>query len=122
MPRVIHFEIYADDPDRATKFYSDVFGWSFQTWDGPVDYWLATTGTDDQPGINGAIARRPAPGAVGTNFISVSSVEESVARIVASGGTQEGEKMAVPGVGYAAFFRDSEGNLLGLFQDDPSAQ
>ena len=55
MPKVIWFEIPADDPGRAAKFYEDVFGWKVEKWDGPFDYWLVTTGPDDEPGINGAI-------------------------------------------------------------------
>ena len=50
MPRVIHFEIPTDDPERAAKFYRNVFGWEIQKWDGPVEYWLVTTGDEDQPG------------------------------------------------------------------------
>lgn len=49
------FEIPADDPGRAAKFYDDVFGWKVKKWDGPADYWLVTTGEDEEPGINGAI-------------------------------------------------------------------
>ena len=61
MPRVIHFEIPADNPDRAVRFYSDVFGWQFNKWEGPVEYWLITTGADGQPGINGGMLRRAQP-------------------------------------------------------------
>ena len=46
MPRVIHFEINVDNPERATKFYADTFGWQFQKWGGPTEYWLVTTGPD----------------------------------------------------------------------------
>ncbi len=56
MPRVIHLEIFADEPERAVKFYTEVFGWQIQSRKGPVDYWLATTGPDTEPGINVAIA------------------------------------------------------------------
>jgi hypothetical protein len=55
MPRVIHFEINADDPERAVKFHKKVFDWKITKWEGPVDYWLVTTGEDKVPGINGAI-------------------------------------------------------------------
>ena len=62
MARVVHFELAADDPERAAKFYEGVFGWQIQKWDGPQDYWLATTGPKDTPGIDGAIMRRhPVP-------------------------------------------------------------
>jgi len=58
MPRVVHFEFYVDDPERAVKFYQEVFGWKITKWEGPVDYWLVTTGEEGEPGIDGAIARR----------------------------------------------------------------
>src|SRR5436305_5798627 len=58
MSRVIHFEIQADDPDRAERFYTEVFGWATTRIGGPMDYRLVTTGPDDQPGINGAIMKR----------------------------------------------------------------
>ena len=54
MPRVVHFEIHADDPQRAANFYQNVFGWQINKWEGPEDYWLVTTGADNEPGINGA--------------------------------------------------------------------
>ncbi|HPT75026.1 MAG TPA: VOC family protein, partial [Methanomassiliicoccaceae archaeon] len=55
MPRVIHFEIPAEDPERAVEFYKKVFGWKIDKWEGPIDYWLVMTGENDEPGINGAI-------------------------------------------------------------------
>src|SRR5690242_9793170 len=61
MSRVIHFEIHADNPERAVGFYSGLFGWNFQKWDGPMPYWLITTGPDSQPGINGGMVKRPCP-------------------------------------------------------------
>ena len=57
MPRVVHFEIYTDDPEAVRPFYQDVFGWKFQKFDGPIEYWLVTTGADKEPGINGGLAR-----------------------------------------------------------------
>jgi len=62
MPRVIHFEIPADNPDRAVEFYKQVFGWKFDKWQGPQDYWLITTGKGE-PGIDGGMLRRPHPSA-----------------------------------------------------------
>ena len=55
MPRVVHFEIHAGDCERAAKFYKTVFGWEFQKWEGPTEYWMVMTGSDDQPGINGGL-------------------------------------------------------------------
>jgi len=53
MPRPTHFEIPSDNPERAISFYEAVFGWKFQKWEGPMPYWLITTGPDSEPGING---------------------------------------------------------------------
>ena len=58
MPRVVHFEIHAETPERAMEFYSGVFGWEFSKWEGTQDYWLITTGPDEEPGINGGLVRR----------------------------------------------------------------
>lgn len=61
MPRVVHFELSADNPDRAVKFYTKVFNWKIEKWAGPQDYWLITTGGEKEPGINGAIMQRSDP-------------------------------------------------------------
>ena len=122
MPRVVHFEICADNPDRALGFYSAVFGWQAQKAEMPgIDYWLLTTGPDDEPGINGAVMPRPDPAARITNYVDVPSIDEYAAKIQAAGGTVVMPKMTVPGVGYVAACLDTECNAFGLFQDDPSA-
>ncbi len=121
MPRVIHFEIYADEADRATKFYSEVFGWQVHKWDGPEDYWLVITGAEGEAGIDGAIMGRPEPGIAGMNYIDVDSVDDYIVKIQANGGALERPKMVIPGVGYAAVCKDTEGNPIGLFQTDSDA-
>ena len=121
MPRVVHFELPADDPQRATAFYRDVFGWSAQRWEGPQEYWLINTGPEGEPGINGGLARRSdvAPGTV--NTIGVPSLDEYVSRVERSGGRVVLPKMAVPGVGWLAYCTDTESNTFGMMQPDPSA-
>jgi predicted enzyme related to lactoylglutathione lyase len=121
MPRVVHFEIPAEDPDRAVKFYSEVFNWKIEKWTGPVDYRLITTGSEDEPGINGAIMKRQNPQATVTNTIEIPSVDDFLNKIVANGGKIIAPKMPVPGVGYTAYFADTEGNVFGLMQPDTSA-
>jgi predicted enzyme related to lactoylglutathione lyase len=121
MARVVHFEIPADDPARAVKFYETVFGWKIQKWDGPENYWLAMTGEEGQPGINGAITGRGEPTTVVVNTMDVASVDDSIAQVVANGGSVLMPKMPVPGVGYLAYFRDTEGNAFGIMQNDPNA-
>jgi uncharacterized protein len=120
MPRVVHFELGADDPERAVKFYRDVFGWQIHKWDGPQDYWLITTGEAGTPGIDGAIMRRE-PEMTTINTVDVASLDDAVARITASGGTVVAPKMAIPGVGYFAYCKDTEGNTFGVMQSDLSA-
>lgn len=121
MPRVVHFEIYADELARATKFYSEVFGWDMHKWDGPDDYWLAITGREGEAGIDGAITGRPELGFTGINFIDVASVDDFITKIQANGGTLVRPKIAIPEVGYSAVCNDTEGNPIGLFQVDPNA-
>ncbi len=119
MPRVVHFELPADDPERATRFYRDVFGWQIQKWE-QEDYWLVETGKDE-PGINGGILRRNPGQMVTTNTLGVPSVDEYVDKITAAGGKVVAPKMAVPTVGYLAYCQDTEGNVFGIMQSDTSA-
>lgn len=128
MSKIVHFEIPVDDPDRALAFYEEVFDWKATSWEGPQAYWLVTAGEKEEPGIDGALALRkdyaelygddkPAV----TNVIGVPSVDAALERVKAAGGTVVYPKNAVPGVGYAAYFRDPEGNVLGVFESDESA-
>ena len=119
MPRVIHFEITADDPGRAVKFYEKVFGWKIDKW-GAMDYWLATTGPDNQPGINGAIMTRETQRTT-VNTIGVSSVDEFAKKIVDAGGKVVTPKTAILGVGYFAYCVDTEGNVFGIMENDTKA-
>jgi uncharacterized protein len=127
MARVVHFEIHADDLDRASRFYSDLFGWEVSKWDGPVDYRLVTTGPEKAPGINGALMKRmhPVTGSDGVIAfvctVDVDDLDKHVARGVELGGTVALPKMPVPGVGWLAYLKDTEGNVLGLMQADPTA-
>jgi predicted enzyme related to lactoylglutathione lyase len=129
MPRVVHFEIHAADPERAVRFYRDVFGWEVKKWDGPADYWLISTGDANQPGINGGLLRRhggpPADGQAVNAFVctlDVPSTDALVAKATAHGGTVAMPKMAVPGVGWLAYLKDTEGNIFGIMQNDPTAK
>lgn len=116
MHRVIHFEIPADDPERATRFYGDVFGWTFTKWEGPQEYWLVTTGKKEDRGIDGGILRRM-PGAVVCNTIDVPSLDDAVRRIEEKGGKTVVPKMTLPGVGDIAYCQDPEGNVFGIIQE-----
>jgi uncharacterized protein len=118
--RIVHFELPADDPARCMAFYQKAFGWRFEKWDGPLDYWMVKTG--DGPGIDGGLARRQQPGQPATNVIAVTSVDDIVKAVTAAGGAVAVPKMAVPGVGWTAYFTDTEGTLFGVMQFDPAAR
>jgi predicted enzyme related to lactoylglutathione lyase len=129
MSRVVHFEIHAENPERAVRFYSAVFDWTITKWDGPVDYWLVRTGPADQRGIDGGLLIRrgaaPAEGQPVNTYvctIDVASVDETIATVKASGGTIALEKMPVPGIGWLAYAKDTEGNIFGVLQPDPTAK
>jgi len=122
MPKVIHFEIPAVDTKRAVDFYKKAFGWEFSNYGGEqMDYWLATAGKDNEPGVNGAIAKKDDTHPTTINTVSVSSFEDAVEKIKMAGGEILLPKMAVPNVGYMTYCKDTEGNIFGIMQSDPKA-
>jgi uncharacterized protein len=118
-PRVMHFDLGAQNANRAADFYSKVFGWEFQKWQGPMDYWMIKTGEESEPGINGGLSEE-APGTT-TITISVDDLDSYTMKVLESGGRIKMEKAAIPGIGWFAQFEDTEGNTLGLMQMDEQA-
>jgi len=121
--RVVHFEIHADDPERAAAFYKAVFGWQVRKWEGPVDYWIVTTGPESEHGIDGAILRRmgsepAADGSVNSfvNTVEVASIEETEKAVPEAGGEQVVARQEFPGVGQVSYFKDTEGNVFGALE------
>jgi predicted enzyme related to lactoylglutathione lyase len=128
MSRVVHFEIHAENPERAVAFYQKLFGWELTKWDGPAEYWLIKTGPDGTPGINGGLMRRhgPAPGEgqpvnAFVCTVDVIALDETLGQALAAGGTLALPKMPIPGIGWLAYIKDTEGNILGLMQPDRAA-
>lgn len=123
MNRVVHFEISASDPEQSADFYKKVFGWTFEKWDGPEEYWLVKTGENGTMGIDGGLMQRQDDQQPGTvNTIGVSSVDDFAEKVAAHGGEVVVPKMPIPGVGYSAYCKDPEGVLFGLFEEDASAE
>ncbi len=121
MPKVVHFELGAEDPERAVKFYKEVFGWKIEKWEGPMDYWLITASEECEEGINGAIMHREYPQKT-INTIDVPSVDEFVEKIVKAGGKVVQPKTTIPSIGYFAYCEDTEGIMFGILEADPSAK
>lgn len=110
--RPVHFEIPAGDAERAMKFFTDVFGWNFQGYGD--DYFMASTG--EGMGIDGAIYKRRNETDSVVNSIGVPSVDEYLTKVEAAGGTVVMPKSEVPDYGWYAMFKDTEGNIHGLWQ------
>jgi predicted enzyme related to lactoylglutathione lyase len=119
----MHFEFSVSDPERASKFWQNAFGWKIEKWDGPQEYWLVTTGEQDSPGIDGGIMKRrdDEPQSV-YNTITVDSVDECIRRVTDAGGEIVVPKSAIPGVGWISYFKDTEGIISGIMQPDKEAK
>jgi uncharacterized protein len=123
MNRVIHFEMQVANPEKAAAFYKDVFGWKIEKWGGEEqEYYVISSGNDDEPGINGGLMKSPDGEARTYNTIEVSSVDEYTEKVLAAGGEVALPKMPVPGVGYLAYFKDPQGVLFGVMHSDPNAK
>jgi predicted enzyme related to lactoylglutathione lyase len=119
---VVHFEIPYDDSERAQTFYAEAFGW--QLMDLPeMSYVLATTGPSDQgpPSeagfINGGMLERGLPVGGPVVIVDVEDIDASLELIERLGGTTVSARQAVGDMGFSAYFKDSEGNLMGLWQN-----
>jgi len=127
MPRPIHFEIQADDTERASAFYSQLFGWQFAQW-GQEKYWLITTGEKSQPGIDGGLLPRrgaaPLAMAAVNAFVctvDVANLDSTLEQAQSLGGIVVVPKMPVPTIGWLGYAKDTEGNIFGMMQMDAKA-
>ena len=126
MDPMVHFEIPADDVERATAFYAELFGWEFEKFDMPDGdaYWMVKTTEVDEnmmsktPGaINGGLMKRKEPGQPFMNYIHVQDIDKKLEQITAKGGKILMPKLEIaPGMGWIACFQDPEGNMMGLHQ------
>jgi uncharacterized protein len=120
--RVVHFEVPFDDADRARGFYRDVFDWQIQPMP-EMGYNLVSTGPQDDQGmptepgyIGGGMLQRQDPVTKPVITLEVADIDATLAAVEKNGGGKIGEKMQVGEMGFAAYFTDSEGNLMGLWQ------
>jgi hypothetical protein len=122
MPRLVHFEMNVKDVHKTIAFYEEVFGWKFQKWDGPMDYWLIMTGDEKEPGIDGGLGYEEEGFPKMVNTIDVDDIDDVIKKIEIKGGEIVRPKHVVPGVGWLAYFKDSEGVMSGIMQNDPNAK
>lgn len=123
MPTIAHFDIPADDPERAKSFYAKLFGWKFERPMEAMEYYL--TDTDDlegKPGPGGGLGKRGTADQRIVNYIGVSSVDDYLREVEKLGGKIVMPKTAVPGWGYLAICMDPENNTFGLWEDDKKAK
>lgn len=126
MKKVVHFEIPVDDMDRAKKFYS-IFDWQIQDWpmpDGSSHTGIRTVDVDEttyqpkEPGaINGMMVKRDNVSATPSVTMNVESIDAYTEKIKAAGGSLLQEKIVLPDMGAYAYFKDTEGNVFGLWED-----
>jgi len=122
MPRISYLDFSAEDPERAVNFYSKIFGWQINKWDGPMEFWEIKTGEPNELGIDGGLSKRDRIGQWTTPFINVSSVELYIAKIEAGGGRIIQPKAAIPGIGYTMLFKDTESNTIVLFEENKNTK
>jgi predicted enzyme related to lactoylglutathione lyase len=119
---VLHFEVIGSDGEALRKYYSDMFGWSFQVPPGPMDYGLVDREGNTDPsgvGIGGGVGSAPGSSGHVTFYVGVPNVEASLAQAESLGGKRVSGPDEVPGAGVVlGMFTDPEGHLIGLVQSD----
>ncbi len=125
MPTVVHFEIPADDVERARKFYGELFGWKIEPMTGPspMPYWMVATGRQEgMMGVDGGLMKREMPGQFITIYIDVPSVDDYVDKVKKLGGQVVVPKTAIPDMGYFAVCVDPEKNGFGIWEMNTAAK
>lgn len=126
MNRVVHFEIHANDIQRAVNFYKKIFGWSFEEWKGgESEYWMVMTAPKDskEAGINGGLlikGGKEAGEGAGPNAyvctIQVEDYDKTAAMIESEGGVCQMPKFDIAGMAWQGYYKDTEGNIFGIHQ------
>lgn len=124
--KVVHFEIPADNVERAKVFYEKAFGWQISKYPGMEYHGLGTTPVDQktqmptEPGaINGGMTKRQDPVKNTVITIDVSDIDSTLKTVEKLGGKIVQKKQAVADMGFTGYFKDTEGNIVGLWQNAP---
>ncbi len=122
MPTIVHFDLPADDLERAKEFYEKLFDWKFNKVQTPAPYYLIETkDREGNPGVGGGMGKRGLPGQRISNYFDVRSVDEYVAKVKKFGGNIIMPRTAVAGWGYLAICVDTEDNIFGLWEENKNA-
>jgi predicted enzyme related to lactoylglutathione lyase len=123
MPMIVHFDIPADDIDRAKKFYKDLFDWEIEEVPDLMEYYeISTKNEEGKEGVAGSIGKREQPGAEIINYIGISSIDIYIEKAKKLGAKIIMPKTTIPRFGYLAVFLDTENNSLGIWETDSNAQ
>jgi predicted enzyme related to lactoylglutathione lyase len=122
VPAIVHFDVPAEDIERAKKFYATLLGWKFESYPAMEYNLITTTNLDGTPGVGGGMGKRMAPEQRMQNYFGVRSIDAAMAQVKKLGGKVVSPKMPVPGMGYLANCMDTEGNSFGLWEENPAAK
>lgn len=123
MATIAHFDVPADNLERAKKFYETLLGWKFTSVPMPMPYYLIETkDLKGKKSVGGGLGPRGAPDQKVVNYWGVDSIDEYIPKVEANGGKITMKKTAVPGFGWLAICLDTEGNPFGLWQEDKKAK
>jgi uncharacterized protein len=122
MSAIVHFDVPAEDIERAKKFYSALFGWKFESVPGMQYNLFTTTNLDGSSGVGGGMGKRMDPSQRILNYFGVPSIDIAMKQVKSLAGQVITQKMAVPGMGFLASCIDTEGNTFGLWEENPRAR
>jgi predicted enzyme related to lactoylglutathione lyase len=122
MARVVHFEVPTTDLAASRKFYENVLGWKLTKWEGPMEYWLVSTGDPAVPGIDGALGGAANEFHATVNTVDVENLDETLQKVEANGGQVIMPRSEIPGVGWLAYVKEPGGAVMGLMQAMPGAR
>lgn len=122
MATIVHFDVPAEDPERAKKFYASLFDFKYQLVPEFQYNLITTTNLDGTPGVGGGLGKRMAPSQHMMNYFGVKSIDASMKQVEKLGGKLVSPKMPVPGMGWLVNCMDTEGNAFGLWEENKGAK
>jgi uncharacterized protein len=122
MSTIVHFDVPAENIDRAKKFYAELLGWKFESYPAMEYNLITTTNLEGVPGVGGGMGKRMDPSQRIVNYFGVKSIDAAMQQVKSLGGRMLTDKMTVPAMGYLANCVDTEGNTFGLWEENSEAR